>query len=112
MIGAEEPREALPLLERLIQMSSFHKDQYTHLRAMEMRALAHVLTGQHTDGAMQQLEENLERAMQRRVPKDVYRCHQFLKRACRKLGREQDAAHHDEQARHIARTMRYIHRAA
>lgn len=111
MIGAEEPREALPLLERLVQMSSFHKDQYTHLRAMEMRALAHVLTGQHTDGALQQLEDNLERAMQRRVPKDVYRCHQYLKRAYRHLGREQDAVYHDKHAQHIARTMRYAHRA-
>lgn len=112
MLNAKEPAEALPLLERLLHMSSFHKDQYTQLRAMEMRALAHVLTGQHTGGALRQLEENLERAMQRRVPKDVYRCHLFMKRAYRALGRDQDAERHARLAHHIARTMRYIYRAA
>ncbi len=111
MVNSKQPAEALPLLERLIQMSSFHKDQYTQLRALEMRALAHVLSGQHVDGALKQLEENLERALQRRVPKDIYRCHLFLKRAYRAVGRHQDAELHEQHAQHIARTMRYIYRS-
>lgn len=112
MLLAKQFQQAIPLLERLVQLSSKHKDLYTNLRALELRALAHVCTGQHVEGALNQLETNLTLATQRRVPRDIFRCHSFLQQAYAALGKHDLAAQHAEHAGRAAFSMRYARHAA
>lgn len=112
MIEAKQFQQALPMLERLIHMSTQHNDLYTNLRALELRALAHLLTNQHIDGALKQLHENLSRAQQRRVPRDIYRCHSFLVKGYKHLGNTELYNTHHQLMKQAASTMRYARYAA
>ena len=96
-----------PLLERLQEMAEAHQDRYTLLRASEMSALADVLGHTQAEQGLSTLHAHLERALQRDVPKDIYRCHALLKRAYQTLGDSQSASEHRQLAAEIARSMRY-----
>ena len=103
---------ALRLLSRLLPMAHRHRDIYSHQRALDMRAFARCMRGERVEQGLEQLEESLARARQRRVPKDIYRCHVFLDRALRAADHPDRAAPHALRAQQLAARMRFEHRAA
>ena len=111
-LDANDYEGSLGLLNELLFLSDRFGDQYSHQRALDMRAFAQTMLHIDTSESLAQLKQSLARAEQRSVPKDIYRCHNFLQRAYTHLGKVALAREHENGARFIAQRMRYHHSAA
>jgi serine/threonine protein kinase/tetratricopeptide (TPR) repeat protein len=85
------------LAGELATLAGAHSDTYSQQRAQDIQALSACLMGRDTDNALAHLQSSLQRASQRRVPKDIWRCHSFIDRALTSMGRHDEAAHHRAQ---------------
>jgi tetratricopeptide (TPR) repeat protein len=92
----------------LVSIASRVKDYYSEQRARDILATASCHLRQDVEPSLAHLQQSLRRAAERRVPKDVFRCHQLLEQSLRALGRLADADYHRAEAAAVARSMRYI----
>lgn len=99
--------EVIELCDELLQLANAHADLYSEQRARDLRATAACMLGNDVEGSLHHLTLALERALERNVPKDVYRCHLNLDRALKSQGRQKEAAEHRNAAESLAHQMRY-----
>jgi tetratricopeptide (TPR) repeat protein len=106
-IEAGENNKAIEVARQLITLAGQAEDLYSQQRARDVEATASCALGQNADASLRHLEESLERAQARGLPRDIYLSHLNLERAFKALGREDLAANHSHQAQQVGRSMRY-----
>lgn len=106
-IDAQDTRVALSKLDQLLTTAQTTQDLYSYQRALEMQAFLMAMQGQNTQAAITQLQNSLQRATQRQIPKDIYRCHSFLAQISLRYQRHQDAQKHKQACAQLAQKMRY-----
>lgn len=112
-LALEAGREslAISLAEEVVEMARRHDDLYSEQRGRDLRATAAAIAGDGRDEAMKHLRASLERAIDRNVPRDIYRCYRNLARALEGTNPE-EAAEFEESANRLAERMRYSSIAA
>lgn len=73
----------ISVAEELIETARQHEDLYSEQRGRDLRATAEARLDRNRLEALDHLEESLERARLRKVPRDMFRCHRNLARALR-----------------------------
>ncbi len=108
-LSDEDYQDVWSLCTELAELAENHGDLYSGHRARDLLATAQcfLASGTDRDGALSLLQSSLDRALDRDVPKDVYRCHLNLDRALRAVGRDSEAAEHRAAADAIADRLRY-----
>ncbi len=101
----EDWRGALNVLDDLLELAAQHQDLYSAQRAGDMRALALAMLGGDAREAREHLVRSLARAMQRAVPKDIYRCNALLAQLSRHTMDPRAAHHYGEISARMARQV-------
>jgi serine/threonine protein kinase/tetratricopeptide (TPR) repeat protein len=106
-VEAGQYEKAIEVACQLIPLAGYAEDLYSQQRARDVDATASCALGQNADAALRHLQESLERAKSRGLPRDIYLSHLNLARAFEALGRQDLAATHHQQAQRIGRSLRY-----
>ncbi|MEM1347982.1 MAG: hypothetical protein AAGI01_05440, partial [Myxococcota bacterium] len=105
-IEADDFESTLGILNALLGLSEQHKDAYSFQRAQDMRSYSMAMIGLDLDDALVHLQQSLQRASFRQIPRDIYRSHLFLKRILERSGDAAAAAHHAAQSKRFTDIMR------
>lgn len=106
-LSDEDYEAVVNLSDQLHSLARQHQDLYSQQRATDLRATATCVLQRDTESSLTQLRSSLQRATDRDVPKDVYRCHLNLDRALRSLGQTSQADEHRGAAEDLALRLRY-----
>lgn len=105
-LSDEDYPAVVALCDELEAIAREHADIYSQQRAEDLRATARCLLSEDVPTAIAHLQASLQRARDRDVPKDIYRCHLNLDRALHAAGNAEAAEQHRRAAQQIAHTMR------
>ncbi|MBA2663804.1 MAG: serine/threonine-protein kinase PknK [Bradymonadaceae bacterium] len=106
-LAAGDEETAWTIAGQLIGFAGQVADYYSEQRGRDIKATAGCILGRDVAESLAHLQSSLARAQDRRVPKDIYRCHDLLERALSALGKHDDAGFHRAQAAALAESMRY-----
>jgi serine/threonine protein kinase/tetratricopeptide (TPR) repeat protein len=106
-VDAGQYEKAIEVARQLITLAGYAEDLYSQQRGRDVEAAASCALGQNADASLRHLEQSLERAQSRGLPRDIYLSHLNLERAFEALGREDLAASHRQEAQRIGHSMRY-----
>ena len=100
-------QDVVDLCDELLVVAREHQDSYSEQRAGDLHATASCLLNRSVPESIEHLQYSLARAHERKVPKDIYRCHLNLDRALSAAGNAAEAQTHRAAADHVAMRMRY-----